>query len=463
MAWPRAILLIVIAPFLAGCTADFRPYDRTLTTPVLQPGTWWVVQSQQWSGDDPPYLDETRTYWVVGTRQVEDSPWNLLLAYEGAVVPSRDALVPFRLVLSPPALANPIWGVPSLPPYGWEWIECRGSESCATPDLLPAYSRWAETLEFPLEDHYRRSDYSEEGFSGDSYVNTTGDIRGWHKPTLAFGRVEALRIDEHQTYHGFEYGGYSDRKLDYVPELGLIARQSEESCGLPFLLWCGGRSGSLEQVLATGFVEPPSVAEVGTWFSLQQADAIRILPRVENLEGGAANFGRLGQDDEFRVSANLTGLRRNDTVAVEWLDANGTLKQRDNGNISTYQATSTGALWMRVLVSAPQGNEVQRIDLGPIRIGLDRWQALDCDGLICHAEFHVGAGLQSVEVILSQFSPAWAAGSVELVDPAGIVRDSKTCACTVQANVVEDAAGTWVFRWQASTPDPGAQVRILVD
>jgi hypothetical protein len=446
----RPVLAALIVVAAAGCLDGFAPLEGPVARPLLDPGTWWTVHVEEWAGDDPPWLVRDETYWVVGARDVEGVPWPVAVVVESVALPPFPP-GPFRLVLLPPSRATVEGGVRSEVWPSQDVVECRGVDACPTESLLAGDARWWRALPFPLAEDYRLSYPTDGGFAAVSYENVTGHVVGQAGKSYPFGAADVVRVEEHATYHGFEHGGYADAAIDYARGLGLVVRERETSCALPLFSLCGGTGGRSLDVTAHGWLQPPSMAEVGQRFAVEQSGMVRGQGIV--VEGNRAN---VAAGETVTAKASFVGLRPGDTVEVRFTP------QRDAGNASTvlgpnatFAPAKPGWYDLAAIVRGPQGVPIG-LEQREFRAVHDGRTTVSCDPSCPTVTVPMGPGVQNVAVT-AHTDAVLGSGRLEVRDGAGQLQGTCTCP-EVQLGVLADQTRDWTALWIPEVAGVGSTV-----
>lgn len=492
MRWVAAA--IILAPLLSGCLFggepgfDGPPFEGTLHAPPLPAvGSWWsmhVHRDAQGSGSDG-VIDEDHTFWVVAHRDVNGTMQPLLLrlpglepgrawrdARDNATFDWRQANDPrgdVALVLGDagePFAEGGIAAYPLLPGYEPRALEtdCRHASACpldALHDRALVGRGWGpfqDPIPFPFTG---RVDFR-ENLSRDSYTDHTWSVEGWASVRIEGQEQKVVRIHHGRDYTCFEcFGGTRWTSVDYAPSLGLVVRRVQDGAS-------GGWEPStqfLQTLIAVGTLDPPPLDEIGRTFARAQASIVELRQvSIVNVEGGSSYSGDVDRDNTFRASFSARNLRGNDTLRIRWERPAGALLAEDLANVSSFEAHDVGQVIIRMQALGPQ--DVLLHEIAPrILITLDRSVSMSCDLSICQAPVPVGPGITRVQASLTERRSPWIAGTLELMDAKGVVRDTKDCACTVSAELAADEAGEqdWTFRWRPSTgaSDPGVLVRLV--
>lgn len=447
-----ALLGILLPTLAAGCLDGFQPLEGPVPAPAIAAGTWWTVRQAEWSGDDAPWRDVNETVWIVGHRDVGGVPWPLAYVVESRSPPPF-AQGPFRLVLLPPGLAVAEGGMPSRP-WGTPEVDCRGADLCPTAAVLP--HEMDRALPFPLTGDYESSQGLEDAVWERSSIHTTGHVVGHGRRTYPFGDLDVVRIEEHRTYRGFEHGGRSDADLDYAPALGVVVRERESGCALPMGMLCGGRSGRSLDVEAHGWVPPPSAADVGNRFAVEQADLVRHAGIT--VDGQRAN---VADGEAFAAHARFDGLRAGDTVEVRFspfTDESGYTGGPATtvpGANATFHPRRPGWYNVDALVRAPQGAQVGLMH-AEARAIYDGRVPVACEPACPPVAVPMGPRVQNVGVT-AHMDAALRPGRLEVRDGDGRLQGSCACAEVLLA-VLSEQATDWTAQW---TPDHPASRSVV--
>jgi hypothetical protein len=459
LAWALGPMMVCLA--WPGCLDGdaLRPLETRVPEPAVAPGSWWTVREREWSSHGPAWRDVRHTVWVVGSRQVHGEARPLAVVTEAAEPPDRldppFAERPFRLVLLPPGSPIVQGGVASRANVAAlaDVPECRGVEACTTEALL-AWSYATVVLPFPLGSDYHRSTPN-DGAGGSS--STTGTVLGQGKRTFPFGKEAVVRVEEHREFHGFENSGTSDTTIDYAPAFGVVVREDERVCGFPAFSRCGSSERRLLEVVAHGHVNAPSVAEVGRWFTVQQAEAV--YATAVQAGGHGANVA-LGE----ALWANVTfaGLRPGDMVEMAWrphgLSAETLVMPGSN---TSYVPARPGWHEVTMLVRSPQ--EVQ-IATSPaeLRAGYDATVRVACGTTCPPVTVPMGSLLDRIAVTASS-EALLGNGRLELRDPSGAIRAGCTCLELVLPLMRRNETAAWSAHWIPDVAIAGQAVLLRVE